>query len=307
MAARSASGRACSSWVIVIGPGRRTYRTGGTPRGSGSLGVPGAARRVARGAQVRRDELARGLRVGAAQRVGDSAMLGDEAFGVSRVAGERDRRDALLAVAQRVVQTREDRVARGVDDRPVEEAGRLPELPPVPPPPRGRPPPGGARRGARRGKGGAGLAAPPPPPPAGGDRASGGGERGGGLGGELGAARRGGATRAVLLDEQPRLEDVLNLGGRDRHDERAALGVELEEALGLQLDERLAYRRAAQAELLGELVLREQRAAGERAVEQALLDVRVHPCPGRARAGERAGRGGGRRPGLDRFGRRLHW
>src|SRR4051812_39877986 len=133
MAARSASGRACSSWVIVIGPGRRTYPTRGTPRRNGSLRVPGAARRVARGAQVRRDELARGLRVGAAQRVGDPAVLGDEPFGVSRVAGERDRRDALLTVAQRVVQTREDRVARGVDDGPVEEAVGLRELRPSAP------------------------------------------------------------------------------------------------------------------------------------------------------------------------------
>src|SRR4029079_18418107 len=86
----------------------------------------------------------------------------------------------------------------------------------------------------------------------------------------------GGAGGAVLLDEQARLEDVLDLRGGDGNDERAALRVQLEQPLGLELDERLAHGRAPQSERLRELVLAEQRAAGEGAVEQALLDVRVH-------------------------------
>ena len=94
-----------------------------------------------------------------------------------------------------------------------------------------------------------------------------------------------GAAGAVLLDEQARLEDVLDLRGGDGHDERAALRIELEQPLGLELDERLAHRRAAQPELLGELVLAEQGAAGERAVQQALLDVRVHARGGGAPCG----------------------
>src|SRR3954452_4568164 len=89
-----------------------------------ALAVAGAARGVAGRAQVRGDELARGGRVAALERGGDLAVVGDEAVRVGRVAGERDRGDPLLAVAQRVVEAREDRVAGGADDRAVEAAVR---------------------------------------------------------------------------------------------------------------------------------------------------------------------------------------
>src|SRR4051812_28289945 len=74
------------------------------------------------------DELARGGRVAPLERAGDLAMVGDEALRVLGVAGERDRRDPLLAVAQGVVQAREDRVAGGADDRAVEAAVRAREV-----------------------------------------------------------------------------------------------------------------------------------------------------------------------------------
>ena len=109
-----------------------------------------------------------------------------------------------------------------------------------------------------------------------------------------------GSTRphAVLLDQQPRLEHVVGLGGRDRHDQRAALGVELEQLLGLELHERLPHRGAADAEALAMLVLAEQRPAGEAPVEQPRLDVVVGALgarsarAGAARARRSAGAGG---------------
>ena len=98
-----------------------------------------------------------------------------------------------------------------------------------------------------------------------------------------------GSTRAdgVLLDQQPRLEHVVGLARRDRHHQRAALGVELEQLLGLQLHERLPHRGPADAEAVGDVVLAQQRPAGEAPVEQARLDVVVGALGGGAPAREK--------------------
>src|SRR5205823_3628766 len=71
------------------------------------------------------------------------------------------------------------------------------------------------------------------------------------------------------------LDDVLQLGGGDGHDERAALRVQAQEPLGLEQGERAADRRAADPERLGDLALGDQLAARQAAVEHALLDVAV--------------------------------
>ena len=120
-----------------------------------------------------------------------------------RVAGDGGRGDPLVAVAQAVVLARQELVAGGLDERVVEAA-------------------------VGPGEAGAVL-----------ERLLLVGDVPAQRGGERGAGARG-AAGGVLLDQHPRLEHVLGLRGRDRHDERAAARIELEQALGLELHERLA-------------------------------------------------------------------
>ena len=85
------------------------------------------------------------------------------------------------------------------------------------------------------------------------------GERGdvAGLGARRGKAHRGALER--LADELR----VLHGRGADPRDERAELGHDLDEALVAQPDQRLAHRRAADREAVGELVLGEALPGGE--------------------------------------------
>jgi hypothetical protein len=166
-------------------------------------------------------------------------VLGDETLDPRRVAGHGGGGDALVAVGERVVGAGEQRVAGGGDDRPVEAAVGLRET--------GA---GGGQRALLRG-----------------DRLL---EQGREL-----LAGLGGAARAVALDQLPRLVHVVGLGGRDRDHERPAARVELDEPLGLELPEGLAQRRPADSELAGQRVLAQERAAGEAAIQQPFLDVRV--------------------------------
>src|SRR5919202_1178644 len=66
--------------------------------------------------------VAGGLAFPALERFGDRPVLGEEALGAGRVAGQRGGGQALLAVAEGVVETGEDRVAGGGDDGAVERA-----------------------------------------------------------------------------------------------------------------------------------------------------------------------------------------
>ena len=58
--------------------------------------------------------------------------------------------------------------------------------------------------------------------------------------GEDGPARGPHRARGPLLDDDARLEDVAGLVGRERDDEGALLGVEPDEALDLESQQRLA-------------------------------------------------------------------
>src|SRR5262249_31983597 len=83
------------------------------------------------------------------------------------------------------------------------------------------------------------------------------------------------ALDRVALDHPARLDHVLELLGGDRDHQRAPLRVQLQQALGLELLERAAHRRAAHAERLGDLALADQLSARELAGEHAVLDVPV--------------------------------
>ena len=208
-----------------------------------------AAHELVRALEVRAEQLRGGVAVAALERGDDLAVLGDEALDPRRVARDRRGRDPLVAVAQAVVLAGQEPVAGRFDDRAV-------ELPVGP------------------GEAGAALERllllGDVLPQRGGERRSG--------------VR--GAARAVLLDQHPRLQHVLGLGRRDRHDERAAAGIELEQSLGLELHEGLPDGRAADVQALGDLVLAEQGPAREAAVEQARLDVVVGQLGGGAPARE---------------------
>ena len=203
-----------------------------------------------RALQVRAEQRRRAVGVAGLQGCGDLAVLGDEALQPRGVAGHGGRGDPLVAVAQGIVLAGQQAVASRVDDRPVERAVGPREA--------------GAAVLERR------LLV--------GDEAA-----------QRLRERRpgaGGAARGVLLDQHPRLEHVLGLRRGDRDHERAAARVELEQALGLELHEGLADRGAGDVQPVGDLVLAQQRAAGEAAVEQARLDVVVGQLGRRAPARE---------------------
>ena len=92
------------------------------------------------------------------------------------------------------------------------------------------------------------------------------------------SARRGhGPVGRPLLDQRARLDDVVRLLRRDGHDQRALLGVEPDQPLGLQPQQRLAHGRAGDAEPLGDVALGQQGAAGVGALEDGALEVVVGP------------------------------
>lgn len=112
---------------------------------------------------------------------------------------------------------------------------------------------------------------------------------------QQGGGRGHGPADGELLDQQPRFDDVGDLLCGDRQHQGALLRVQLQEALGLQPQQRLADGRAGDADGLGELPFREQHPALVAAVQDALLDVAVDAVGG-GRGGGR-GRGGGMRTG----------
>jgi hypothetical protein len=78
---------------------------------------------------------------------------------------------------------------------------------------------------------------------------------------QLGRRVFGGAREAVSLEHKRGFEEIGDLAGGDGHDERAALGVELEQALGLELQERLAHGRAGDGQLLRDRAFAQPRIA----------------------------------------------
>ena len=196
-----------------------------------------------RAVEVGGDEVGSGVCVASLEGGGDLAVLVDEASHPARVAREGGCGDALMPVAQGIVLAGEENVACGGDDRPVEAPVGLDEAAAA-----------GVQGGLLRG------------------------DRGPELGRERPTRVRGTAG-AVLLEQQAGFQHVLGFGGRYRHDEASAAGIQLEQTLGFELHEGVADGRAAESEAPGDLVLAEERAAREAAVEQALLDVGV--CPAR--------------------------
>jgi hypothetical protein len=81
--------------------------------------------------------------------------------------------------------------------------------------------------------------------------------------------------RGRRLDDQPRLVGAAHVLGRDVRDARAAVGEQLDEAVGGQAAERLADRRARHAELGGEVLLAQLGVMGQVAREDALAQRRV--------------------------------
>ena len=100
--------------------------------------------------------------------------------------------------------------------------------------------------------------------------------------------RIGGALGGEPLELGAQLVDLLHLAaGGDAHD-GAAVRPQLDEAASLELDQRLAHRRAADAEAGAQLVLREALAEPDPALEDVALQA-VGDLVGQARRGERRG------------------
>ena len=91
--------------------------------------------------------------------------------------------------------------------------------------------------------------------------------------------------RGPLLDDDARLEDLADVVERRRHDEGALLGVEPDQPLALEAEQRLPDRGARDAAGLGETALGDQRAAGQTAAEDVALDLGVDPVGGGGRGG----------------------
>lgn len=85
----------------------------------------------------------------------------------------------------------------------------------------------------------------------------------------------GGCAQAVTLDQQSRLEDLAHLACGDWRHEGATLGIQREQPLTLELQQRLTYRGAADAQLVSDRALAQELTVAVDAVEQALLDVPV--------------------------------
>jgi hypothetical protein len=78
--------------------------------------------------------------------------------------------------------------------------------------------------------------------------------------------------RRMPLEQRPELVHLLELGGVVGAHRRAAVRRRLEQALGLEHEQCLADRRAADAELLGELLLLETLPRGDATVDDRLPD-----------------------------------
>lgn len=84
----------------------------------------------------------------------------------------------------------------------------------------------------------------------------------------------------VLLDQLPGLDDVRDLLRGDGQHQGALLGIELDQPLDLQPQQRLSHRRPGHADRLGQLALGEQRATLVTALQDTLFDVGVHTVGG---------------------------
>jgi hypothetical protein len=177
-----------------------------------------------------------GLLVAGEDRVGERPVLEEDLLRAVRAAGERGEAHPALAVAQGVVQREQDGVAGRGDEEPVEGAVGLHEPGRV------------ARRRA--------LVLD--------------GERLLRLGAEVAPVADDLLPREAL-DHQPGFQDVLDLRRGDGDHERPALGVQPQQALGLQAQERLADRRAAERDAGRDVALRDEVAAREAPVEDPLL------------------------------------
>ena len=99
---------------------------------------------------------------------------------------------------------------------------------------------------------------------------------------------RDGEGGQLRLQGQAQVEDALELGDRPGGHPRAAVGADLDQALGREPGERLADRRPAHAQALGELDLTEPGAGGERADEDQLAQLAERPLGGRHRSCQRS-------------------
>jgi len=90
------------------------------------------------------------------------------------------------------------------------------------------------------------------------------------------------AARGERLERRARVVDLGGLVAGDRGDDRAAVGDHLDQALALELAQRLAHRSAAHAGQLAQLPLDQALTGGEAAGEDRLADVVEHLRPHRS-------------------------
>ena len=125
--------------------------------------------------------------------------------------------------------------------------------------------------------------------------------------GEALVRHRGAASSRMGLQESPQLVELHRVLDGDPRDGRASVRRRLDQALGLEMAQRLAHRGAPHAQRLAQLALHEalarrEHAGGDGVAEllldqaaqggAALLDVQVHPPPPRAPAMRDAGTSG---------------